>query len=66
MTLFPIPEHALRHAARGTKRVVVVEENMNGQYRSLIRHLFVGKEVVGVNKIGAMITPREIINEVRV
>lgn len=64
-TLFPIPEDALRHAALGTKRVVVVEENMNGQYRRLIQHLFIGKEVVGVNKIGAMITPQDIMKEVQ-
>jgi len=59
-TLFPVPEASLRAAAAGTRRVVVAEENMHGQYRGVIRHLFPDADVVGVNKVGSMITPDEI------
>jgi hypothetical protein len=40
--------------------VIIAEENLNGQYRKLIEPLLAGKEVIGINKIGSMITPREI------
>lgn len=59
-TLFPIPEEQIHDAAGGTKKVVVVEENMIGLYKSQIERLFADKEVVGVNEIGRMITPEEI------
>ncbi|MER3524170.1 MAG: hypothetical protein C4326_08915 [Ignavibacteria bacterium] len=49
-------------AARGVRRVVVAEENITGQYRMLIRHLFDDREVVGVNGIGKMIIPTEILH----
>jgi 2-oxoglutarate ferredoxin oxidoreductase subunit alpha len=57
ITLFPIPETLLKEAARGVRRIVVAEENMTGQYRSVIQSLFAGKEIVGVNSVGKMITP---------
>jgi 2-oxoglutarate ferredoxin oxidoreductase subunit alpha len=59
-SLFPIPEKAIREACAGVKRIVVAEENMHGQYRILLSSLFKDKEIVGVNKIGTMITPAEI------
>ncbi len=59
-TLFPIPENRIRDAAAGTRKVVVVEENMTGLYKSQIEKLFVDKEVLGVNEIGRMIRPDEI------
>ncbi len=59
-TLFPIPEKELAEAARGAKKVVVVEENLTGLYRSQVARLFPDKEVVGVNAVGRMITPGEI------
>lgn len=62
MTLFPIPTKAVLDAARGVKRVVVVEENMTGLYKSQIENLFGGKEVIGVNDVGRMITPNQIEN----
>jgi 2-oxoglutarate ferredoxin oxidoreductase subunit alpha len=60
LTLFPVPEKQLLQAAEKVSRVVVAEENFSGQYRSVIASLFKNKEVVGVNKIGSMITPEEI------
>lgn len=60
LSLFPIPEDRIRKAAEGVERVVVAEENLMGQYRSIIGSLFGGKELVGMNRIGAMITPTDI------
>lgn len=61
ISLFPVPETALKQAAAGVRRIVVAEENMTGQYRSVIRSLFPEQEVVGVNGVGSMITPAEIM-----
>lgn len=63
-TLFPIPESEIVGAARGVKRIVVVEENMTGLYRSQIARLFPDKKIAGVNGVGRMITPAEIENAV--
>ncbi len=62
LSLFPVPETALRRAAEGVRRVVIAEENMNGQYRGVIRHLFDGKEITGVNSVGRLITPEQIVH----
>ena len=59
-SLFPVPEDRIRQALSGIDRVVVAEENFGGQYRSCIDHLCAGREMVGVNRIGSMITPGEI------
>jgi len=61
LTLFPIPEAQILNAARGVRRIVIAEENLNGQYRMLLGSLLKGYDVVGVNKIGSMITPDEIL-----
>ncbi len=63
-SLFPIPEIKIINAAKNVERVVIAEENLNGQYRRLIKHLFLNKEVIGVNKVGSMITPNEILKEI--
>ena len=62
ISLFPIPETLLKEAARGVRRIVVAEENMTGQYRSVIQSLFPGKEIIGVNSVGKMITPAMIMD----
>lgn len=62
ISLFPVPETALKNAAAGVKRIVVAEENMTGQYRSVIRSLFPNQEIVGVNAVGSMITPTNIMD----
>jgi len=62
LTLFPIPQGKIVGCLDGVRRVVVAEENLTGQYRSLIQHLFGNRQVIGVNKIGSMITPKEILS----
>ena len=62
LTLFPVPEREITRCLDGSRRVIVAEENLTGQYRGLIRHLLGDREVIGVNKIGGMITPREILS----
>ncbi|MEW6060380.1 MAG: transketolase C-terminal domain-containing protein [Bacteroidota bacterium] len=64
ISLFPIPENTLKNAATGVHAVVVAEENLTGQYRSVIQHLFTDKRVEGVNTIGRMITPEMIFSVV--
>jgi len=59
-TLFPISARLILEAARGVSRVVVVEENMTGLYKSQIENLLAGKEVIGVNGVGRMITSEQI------
>lgn len=60
-TLFPIPQNLLLEVSKNYKKIIIAEENLKGQYRSLVKHLFIDKEVIGVNKIGSMISPQEIL-----
>ncbi|MCK9409281.1 MAG: hypothetical protein WCX28_03290 [Bacteriovoracaceae bacterium] len=62
ISLFPVPGTALQAAAAGVKRIVVAEENLTGQYRSVIRSLFPDQEIVGVNAVGTLITPKNIMD----
>ncbi len=64
LSLFPVPENKLRNSLHGIERIVIPEENFGGQYRSVIENVFDDQDVVGVNKIGSMITPDEIIAKV--
>lgn len=64
-SLFPVPRKKIQQAANGVKRVIVVEENLRGLYRSVIDRFLDSAEVRGVNKIGAMITPREICDAIK-
>src|SRR3990172_4105884 len=59
-SLFPLPRKKIERALQGVDRVVVAEENIKGLYRSVIERYCSGRSVVGVNKIGSMITPMEI------
>jgi pyruvate/2-oxoacid:ferredoxin oxidoreductase alpha subunit len=63
-SLFPVPEEKIKEAMVGISRIVIAEENFSGQYRSVLAPLLYGKEVVGVNKIGSMITPAEIEEQI--
>jgi 2-oxoglutarate ferredoxin oxidoreductase subunit alpha len=63
-SLFPLPENLLKSVSEKYNRIIIAEENLTGQYRMLIQHLFIGKEVIGVNKIGSMITPQEILEKI--
>lgn len=64
ISLFPIPEKLLQRAAKGVHTVFVAEENLTGQYRSVIQHLFTGTKVVGINSFGTMITPKDILESI--
>ena len=59
-SMFPIPEAAILKAAKGCRNIVIAEENITGQYRTLIQYLLKDYYVTGVNKLGSMITPGEI------
>lgn len=63
-TLFPVPAAEIIKAAAGCRRILIVEENLHGQYRGVIRHLFGDREVDGVNRIGSMITPAEVLSAI--
>lgn len=60
-SLFPIPVKKLLRAMEGVETVLVAEENLSGLYRSVLERYCHGKTVRGVNKIGSMITPEEIL-----
>jgi 2-oxoglutarate ferredoxin oxidoreductase subunit alpha len=64
-TLFPIPRRALDWALAGVRNVFVVEENLTGQYRAVLARYLEGKRVVGINRIGGLIAPGEIVQAVR-
>jgi 2-oxoglutarate ferredoxin oxidoreductase subunit alpha len=64
ISLFPIPEQLLIKAAEGVHTVYIAEENLTGQYRSVIRHLFTDKRVAGINGFGTMITPHDILENI--
>jgi len=64
-SLWPVPEHALRAAAAGARRVLVPELNL-GQYRLEVERTLPQVEVAGLNRIdGEMITPEQILEAVR-
>lgn len=62
-TLFPVPPCYL-DIVNKYKNVVVAEENFSGQYREILFGKSGRQGVRGVNVIGRMITPEEIIAEV--
>ncbi len=64
LSLFPVPEKEIIKAAEGVKRVVIAEENFSGQYRKVISLIIKEKEIIGVNKIGLMIKPKEILETI--
>lgn len=59
-SLFPVPVKKIIGAMNGTEKIIIAEENMKGLYRSVLERYCEGKRIVGVNKIGSMITPSEI------
>ncbi len=64
-TLFPVPRQALDWALAGVRTVFVAEENLSGQYRAVLAPLLIGRRVVGINKVGTLISPDEIVRSVR-
>jgi len=56
-SLWPVPEEAVRKAARRVKRVVVAELN-HGQYRREIERIITDREVKGIERVdGELIEP---------
>jgi 2-oxoglutarate ferredoxin oxidoreductase subunit alpha len=64
-TLFPVPAEALNQASAGIRTVFVAEENLSGQYRTILAPFLAGKCLLGINKIGSMLTPGEIARAIR-
>lgn len=63
-SMFPIPEKKILEAAKGCKNIIIAEENFSGQYRQLIEPFLKNYNVKGVNKLGTMITPNEILERI--
>ena len=63
-SLFPVPKKEIVRAATGCKRVLVVEENLTGQYASVLEPIVGSDRLVRVNAVGHMITPGEILEPV--
>ena len=64
LSLFPVPEKKILSSLDVVRKVIIPEENLTGQYKSVIQHLLNGREVVGINRVGTMITPEEILSEI--
>jgi len=64
-TLFPVPAEALHQAAAGVRTIFVAEENLTGQYRTVLAPLLMGKRLLGINKVGSMISPGEIVRAIQ-
>jgi 2-oxoglutarate ferredoxin oxidoreductase subunit alpha len=62
-SLFPVPWYALEEACEDAEHIIVAEENLQGLYRSVLERRSEGRMMHGVNKIGSMITPREILRK---
>lgn len=62
-TLFPIPEKYVQLAS-GYGKVVVAEENLDGQYRRLLFGPYHDHRIKGVNVMGRMVKPEEIMEAV--
>lgn len=65
LSLFPVPEKKILASLGGVRKVVIPEENLSGQYRLVIEHLFRDRQVVGVNRVGRMIRPEEVLEEIQ-
>jgi 2-oxoglutarate ferredoxin oxidoreductase subunit alpha len=65
LTLYPVQGEAIAESARGVRRVIIPEENLTGLYRRQLlgERLFEGSAVVGVNRVGQMVTPEQIVAE---
>lgn len=61
-SLFPVPETVLKSTLSGIRRIIIPEENISGLYRSVLRPYLPVEDLVGVNKVGGLITPDEILD----
>lgn len=62
-TLLPVPSEYLAIVSR-YPRVVVAEENLSGHFRSILFGVKGQNGVFGVNALGRMVTPEEIVQKV--
>ncbi len=63
-TLFPVPA-LYREILQKYRQVVIAEENLNGQVRQVLFGTMQRPGVTGVNAVGRMITPEEIVHIVQ-
>lgn len=61
-SLFPVPRRTLERLLANVELLIVPEENLSGQYRLILQALFPHLTIRGVNKIGGLITPEEILD----
>lgn len=61
LTLFPVPVEAIRAAAASARRVVVAEENLTGLYRRALAAALPGLDLHGVNTVGHLLRPADIL-----
>jgi 2-oxoglutarate ferredoxin oxidoreductase subunit alpha len=64
-SLFPIPQKWLEQAVAGVDAVFVAEENLTGQYRTVLTPYLSGKRIFGINRIGRLISPHDIASAVK-
>ena len=60
MSLFPVSEKEIIEATKNSDVVIIPEENQNGQYADMIKHLFADKKLIKVNEISKLISPEKI------
>ncbi|HET9014548.1 MAG TPA: hypothetical protein VFN57_03055 [Thermomicrobiaceae bacterium] len=60
-SLFPVPVVAIQQAAATARRVVVAEENLTGLYRRALAGAVPNLELHGVNAVGHMVRPADIL-----
>jgi len=63
-TLFPVPEKLISDCASGTKRIIVPEINLDGQYAKIIAHLFKNQELKSLTSLAGIIRPEKILEEI--
>ncbi len=61
LSLYPVPRRAIRQAAAGMRRVVVVEENAPGLYAKEVAPHVGAAELRRVNAVGALIPPEAVM-----
>jgi 2-oxoglutarate/2-oxoacid ferredoxin oxidoreductase subunit alpha len=62
-TLLPVSEK-IYEIIDSYKKVFIIEENLTGQYRQILYGTRSPKHIKGINKIGKMISPKDIMEEV--
>lgn len=68
-TLFPVPEKLIKESIENASSIIIPEENHQGQYADMIRHLFLDKNNKAINykKVncyGRLINPSEILEAI--